>query len=666
MKNSAPATDNTESAASSEHHDAAMTADYWKRFLVSAVLTLPLLFLSPSIGDLLPFGRYLAFKGAEYISFLLASFIYFYGGYPFLAGISDELQARQPGMKTLVAIAITTAYFYSSAIVLGLPGSALFWELATLIDIMLLGHWLEMRSVRGASRALEELARLLPAEAHLLEDDGTIKEIPTEKLLPGNMVMIKPGERIPADGVVIEGETSVNEAMLTGEVQPVIKTPGDPLIGGSVNSEGSITARVTKTGRESYLSQVVELVHQAQASKSKVQSLADRTAMWLTLTALGSGASTLIVWMLVVKAGLAFALERTVTVMVIACPHALGLAIPLVISTSTSLSASKGLLIRNRLAFERAKDIKALIYDKTGTLTEGKFGVTDILALSEKISPKSVISLAASIEKRSEHPLAQAIAAATSSTEEVVSFRALPGKGAQGEINGHDIKVVGPGYLQESKDLLKEQILKDPALQGKTVVFVIMDEEIIGAIALTDTIKPEAAEAVSRLSRMDIKTIMLTGDNPQTAAWVAKNTGIKEYFAGVLPDQKAARVKEIQKRNLIVGMVGDGINDAPALAQADVGIAIGAGTDVALEAADVILVKSNPLDAVTIIELSRAAYNKMVQNLLWATGYNIIALPLAAGALYNLGILFSPAMGAVIMTLSTLIVTINAQSLKLS
>ncbi len=666
MKNSAPATDNTESAASSEHHDAAMTADYWKRFLVSAVLTLPLLFLSPSIGDLLPFGRYLAFKGAEYISFLLASFIYFYGGYPFLAGISDELQARQPGMKTLVAIAITTAYFYSSAIVLGLPGSALFWELATLIDIMLLGHWLEMRSVRGASRALEELARLLPAEAHLLEDDGTIKEIPTEKLLPGNMVMIKPGERIPADGVVIEGETSVNEAMLTGEVQPVIKTPGDPLIGGSVNSEGSITARVTKTGRESYLSQVVELVHQAQASKSKVQSLADRTAMWLTLAALGSGASTLIVWMLVVKAGLAFALERTVTVMVIACPHALGLAIPLVISTSTSLSASKGLLIRNRLAFERAKDIKALIYDKTGTLTEGKFGVTDILALSEKISPKSVISLAASIEKRSEHPLAQAIAAATSSTEEVVSFRALPGKGAQGEINGHDIKVVGPGYLQESKDLLKEQILKDPALQGKTVVFVIMDEEIIGAIALTDTIKPEAAEAVSRLSRMDIKTIMLTGDNPQTAAWVAKNTGIKEYFAGVLPDQKAARVKEIQKRNLIVGMVGDGINDAPALAQADVGIAIGAGTDVALEAADVILVKSNPLDAVTIIELSRAAYNKMVQNLLWATGYNIIALPLAAGALYNLGILFSPAMGAVIMTLSTLIVTINAQSLKLS
>jgi Cu2+-exporting ATPase len=406
-----------------------MIADYWKRFLISTILTLPLLFLSPFIRDLLPFGRYPAFKGVEYISFLLASFIYFYGGYPFLVGISDELQARQPGMKTLVATAITTAYLYSSAIVLGLPGSALFWELATLIDIMLLGHWLEMRSVRGASRALEELARLLPAEAHLLKDDGTIKEIPTEKLQPGNTIIIKPGERIPADGVVIKGETSVNEAMLTGEAQPVTKTPRDPLIGGAVNSEGSIIARVTKTGRESYLSQVVELVHQAQQSKSKVQSLADRTAMWLTLAALGSGALTLIIWMLVVKAGLAFALERTVTVMVIACPHALGLAIPLVISTSISLSASNGLLVRNRLAFERAKDIKALIYDKTGTLTEGKFGVTDILALSEKISSKTVISLAASIEKRSEHPIAQAIAAATSSIEEVASFRALRAKG---------------------------------------------------------------------------------------------------------------------------------------------------------------------------------------------------------------------------------------------
>ena len=665
MKNSAPTTDNTEPAISSEHHDVAMIADYWKRFLISTILTLPLLFLSPFIRDLLPFGRYPAFKGVEYISFLLASFIYFYGGYPFLVGISDELQARQPGMKTLVATAITTAYLYSSAIVLGLPGSALFWELATLIDIMLLGHWLEMRSVRGASRALEELARLLPAEAHLLKDDGTIKEIPTEKLQPGNTIIIKPGERIPADGVVIKGETSVNEAMLTGEAQPVTKTPRDPLIGGAVNSEGSIIARVTKTGRESYLSQVVELVHQAQQSKSKVQSLADRTAMWLTLAALGSGALTLIIWMLVVKAGLAFALERTVTVMVIACPHALGLAIPLVISTSISLSASNGLLVRNRLAFERAKDIKALIYDKTGTLTEGKFGVTDILALSEKISSKTVISLAASIEKRSEHPIAQAIAAATSSIEEVASFRALPGKGAQGEVNGHDIKIVGPGYLRDSNNLLKEQSLKALALQGKTVVFVIMDKEVIGAIALTDTIKPEAAEAVSRLRRMGIKTIMLTGDNPQTAAWVAKNTGIEEYFAEILPDQKAARVKEIQERHLIVGMVGDGINDAPALAQADVGIAIGAGTDVALEAADVILVKNNPLDAVTIIELSRITYNKMVQNLLWATGYNIIALPLAAGVLYSLGILFSPAMGAIFMTLSTLIVTVNAQSLKL-
>jgi Cu2+-exporting ATPase len=665
MKNSAPTTDNTEPAISSEHHDVAMIADYWKRFLISTILTLPLLFLSPFIRDLLPFGRCPAFKGVEYISFLLASFIYFYGGYPFLVGISDELQARQPGMKTLVATAITTAYLYSSAIVLGLPGSALFWELATLIDIMLLGHWLEMRSVRGASRALEELARLLPAEAHLLKDDGTIKEIPTEKLQPGNTIIIKPGERIPADGVVIKGETSVNEAMLTGEAQPVTKTPRDPLIGGAVNSEGSIIARVTKTGRESYLSQVVELVHQAQQSKSKVQSLADRTAMWLTLAALGSGALTLIIWMLVVKAGLAFALERTVTVMVIACPHALGLAIPLVISTSISLSASNGLLVRNRLAFERAKDIKALIYDKTGTLTEGKFGVTDILALSEKISSKTVISLAASIEKRSEHPIAQAIAAATSSIEEVASFRALPGKGAQGEVNGHDIKIVGPGYLRDSNHLLKEQSLKALALQGKTVVFVIMDKEVIGAIALTDTIKPEAAEAVSRLRRMGIKTIMLTGDNPQTAAWVAKNTGIEEYFAEILPDQKAARVKEIQERHLIVGMVGDGINDAPALAQADVGIAIGAGTDVALEAADVILVKNNPLDAVTIIELSRITYNKMVQNLLWATGYNIIALPLAAGVLYSLGILFSPAMGAIFMTLSTLIVTVNAQSLKL-
>ena len=645
-------------------HHAHMVVDFRKRFWISLLLTIPILLLSPMIQTFIGLGESLRFPGDLFLAFLFSSAVFFYGGYPFLKGIYDELKMLKPGMMTLIAIAISVAYFYSSAVVFGLSGKIFFWELATLIDIMLLGHWIEMKSVMGASRALEELAKLMPSDAHKILPDGSIQDIPLNQLKASDRVLVKPGEKLPADGEVLEGETSVNEAMLTGESKPVSKKIGTQVIGGSINGEGSITIEVQKTGKDSFLSQVIDLVRQAQESKSKTQDLANRAAVWLTLLALGGGMITLFIWLVIMRQDFAFALERTVTVMVITCPHALGLAVPLVVAVSTAISARNGLLIRNRAAFETARNIQAIIFDKTGTLTEGKFGVTEIVILNGEMDEKQMLTYAASVEVHSEHPIAKGIVDFSEETHDVSEFKAIPGKGVQGKVNGKEVKVVSPGYLHEQSIEIQHKQLDGLNKQGKTLVYVLIDDKVVGAIALGDIIRPESRDAISRLKQMGIHTMMLTGDNKQVAKWVSDEVGLDEFFAEVLPHQKSAKIKEVQARGLIVAMTGDGVNDAPALAQADVGIAIGAGTDVAVETADIVLVRSNPQDVASIISLAKATYKKMVQNLAWATGYNAFAIPLAAGIFYNYGILLSPAMGAVLMSFSTVIVAINARFLK--
>ncbi|MHB1059962.1 MAG: copper-translocating P-type ATPase [Rhodanobacter sp.] len=646
-------------------HHAHMAADFRKRFWISLVLTVPILVLSPMLQSLVGLGEAISFSGDLYVLFGLSSAVFWYGGWPFLTGFVEELKSRRPGMMTLISVAIATAYLYSSAVVFGLTGNLFFWELASLIDIMLLGHWIEMRSVMGASRALEELAKLMPSDAHKLMPDGSVKDVPLSELAVDDKVLIKPGEKIPADGVIVAGESSVDEAMLTGESTPVAKKTGGKVIGGSINGEGSLTIEVKGTGKDSFLSQVIDLVKQAQESKSKTQDLANTAALWLTIVALGGGVITFFIWQVVVGQDFAFAIERTVTVMVIACPHALGLAVPLVVAVSTALAASNGLLIRNRVAFEGARKLQAIIFDKTGTLTEGRFGVSDTLILGEDITEDMLRTYAASVDAHSEHPIAKAIAAASEKKLPVDAFKSLTGKGAEGRVEGKDIKVVSPGYLRDNNIALTDPRVEPLQAQGKTVVFILVDGTLKGAIALADIVRPEAKQAIDALKALGIRCMMLTGDNKATAKWVSDQVGLDEYFAEVLPKDKAAKVKEVQSRGVLVAMTGDGVNDAPALAQADVGIAIGAGSDVAVETADVILVRSNPLDVVAIVRLSRATYRKMVQNLLWATGYNVVALPLAAGALYAWGVLLTPAMGAVFMSASTVIVAINARLLRL-
>jgi Cu2+-exporting ATPase len=540
-----------------------------------------------------------------------------------------------------------------------------FWELATLIDIMLLGHWIEMKSVMGASAALEKLIELLPADAHRIGDDGSVDEVPVNSLKPGDRILVKPGEKIPTDGRIIEGRTSMNEAMLTGESRPVEKGVGDEVIGGAVNGEAAITVDVRKTGEDTYLAQVIGMVRRAQETRSKTQDLANRAALWLTLIAIGAGGMTLVVW-LTAGRPFDFALERMVTVMVITCPHALGLAIPLVVAVSTGLSAKNGLLIRDRTAFERARELDAIIFDKTGTLTEGRFGITDVVSLSG-LSHTEVLRLAATLESQSEHPIAAGIVAAADEKgldrTAPRDFRAIPGKGAQAIVDGIDMKVVSPGYLREQGIALDDPRAARLAGQGKTVVYVLRDGLPVGVIALADIIREESRTALERLKQLGVKVMMLTGDAKVVARWVADELGLDEYFAEVLPEQKAAKVKEVKARGLTVAMVGDGVNDAPALVEADVGIAIGAGTDVAVESADIVLVRSDPRDVLAIVRLARATYGKMVQNLWWATGYNVIAIPLAAGVAYRAGLLLSPAVGAVLMSLSTVIVAINARLL---
>lgn len=652
------------------HNHEKMIEDFRNRFWISFILTIPVLLLSPMIQKFLGLGTALVFENDKYVLFGLSSIIFFYGGYPFLKGIYEELSKGLPGMMTLIAVAISVAYFYSSLVIFGLSGEFFFWELATLIDIMLLGHWIEMKSVLGAGKALEQLAKLMPAVAHKVISDGSTQDVPLHELAIRDKALVKPGEKIPADGVVLSGDTSVNESMLTGESKPVPKKTGSNVIGGAVNGEGSIIIEVKKTGKDSFLSQVIELVKQAQESKSKTQDIANKAALWLTFIALGGGAITLLIWLGLTDQGFPFALERTVTVMVITCPHALGLAVPLVVAVSTAIAAENGLLIRNRAAFESARNINAIIFDKTGTLTEGKFGITDVVLFDNSISKDDLVDYAAAVESHSEHPIAKGIVLSRNKNLLVENFKAIPGKGVEGNVQGKSIKTVSLGYLKEKgvkydlKESENNQIIS-LTMQGKTVIYVLIDNELKGAIALADIIRPESKQAIEKLKEMGIRSIMLTGDNNQVAKWVANIIGLDEYFAEVLPQDKVNIIKEVQNRGFIVAMTGDGVNDAPALAQADVGIAIGAGTDVAIETADIILVKSNPLDAVAIISLAKATTSKMIQNLIWATGYNTVAIPLAAGVLFKYGILLSPALGAIFMSLSTIIVAINAKLLRI-
>ncbi len=642
-----------------------MVADFRRRFWISLALTLPILALSKGFWDLLGFPVPLAFPGDQQVLFAFASIVYFYGGLPFLKGLADELQRRGPGMMTLIGVAISVAWLYSTAVVFSLEGMGFYWELATLIDIMLLGHWIEMRAVMGASGALEALVRLLPAEAHRLRGEGDAEDVPVSELRPGDRVLVRPGERAPTDGVIVKGRTSLDESMLTGESRPVEKGEGAEVIGGSVNGEGSITLEIRKTGEETYLAQVTDMVRRVQASRSRSQDLANRAALWLTVIALSVGTLTLLAWFGIGR-DVEFAIERAVTVMVITCPHALGLAVPLVVAMSTSLSAGHGLLIRDRAAFERARDLSAVVFDKTGTLTEGRFGLSAVILLGE-LDEAACLRLAAALESQSEHPIARGITRAAEERgipwPEASDFRNLTGQGAEARVEGQAVKMVSEGYLREQGIEVEHARLPELAAEGKTLVYMLVEGRPAAVLALADVIRPESREAVDALKGMGIRCMMLTGDSEAVARSVAEELGLDEYFAEVLPEQKAAKIKAVQVRGLRVAMVGDGVNDAPALVQSDLGIAVGAGTDVAIESADIVLVRSDPRDVVAILGLARATYAKMVQNLWWATGYNVVAIPLAAGVAAAWGVLLSPAVGAVLMSLSTVIVAINARLL---
>ena len=566
-------------------------------------------------------------------------------------------------MMFLIGFAITVAYIYSVAIVFGLQGMDFFWELATLILIMLLGHWIEMKSVAGASKELELLVQLMPSDAHMVMPD-MVHDVKTDTLKENDIILVKPGEKVAADGIILEGESYLNESMLTGESKPVQKIKGDKVIAGSINGNGSIKVTVSHAAKDSYLSQVIKLVDDAQKSKSKTQLLADKAAKWLTIIAIVAGIATFLYWYLTGQS-LAFAMERMVTVIVICCPHALGLAVPLVVAKSTALSAKNGLLIKNRTAFENARKITTIVFDKTGTLTVGKFEVSKIVSLQKDLNENEIIRLASALEQKSEHPIATGIlqkvkdlSITIPSTE---NFNAITGKGVEATVEGKKIVVVSPGYLKENNITVPGDFTTNDT---ETVVFVIINNELAGYIALSDEIRPESADAIKTLKQNNIKSILLTGDNSKVAKTVSETLGMNSFIAEVLPHQKLEKIKELQDKGEFVAMTGDGVNDAPALAQADVGIAVGSGSDIAAETAGIVLVNSNPEDIVSLILFGKATYRKMIQNLAWATGYNVVALPLAAGVLYKIGILLSPAVGAVLMSVSTVIVAINASMLK--
>ncbi len=644
-------------------HHAMMIKDFRKRFWISLVITLPILVLSPMIQSLFGFEFTLFRDFDQYILFGLSTVVFFYGGWPFLTGLADELKKKQPGMMTLIAVAISVAWGYSSATTFGVEGSTFFWELVTLIDIMLLGHWIEMKSVLGASRSLQKLVEMMPSEAHLLKDGETV-DIKVDQIEKGNRVLVWPGEKIPVDGKIADGESHVNESMVTGESKPVKKVQGNKVIGGTINGNGSLTVIVKQIGEDAYLSKVINMVRDAQSKKSKTQNLADRIALWLTIIALTVGFGTLATWLVLGKP-FVFALERMATVMVITCPHALGLAVPLVVAISTSISAQRGLLIRNRTAFENSRKITLLAFDKTGTLTKGNFGVTRYGSLDKNLDDKQVLRLAGALESQSEHPLAIGIMEKIRQEQvdlpEVKNFNAITGKGIEGNVENKSVQVVSPGYVRGKNIEIPAKAYKN---EQETVVFVMVEDKLTGFIAMADEIREESYKAVKTLKNNGLKVYMMTGDNEKVAKSVSDELGLDGYFAGILPDRKLEKVKEFQRNGEFVAMTGDGINDAPALATADVGIAVGSGTDIAAETADIILVNNNPGDIVSLILFGKATYKKMIQNFIWATGYNVVAIPLAAGVLFTAGILISPALGAVLMSLSTVIVAINAQLLK--
>jgi len=638
------------------------------RFWICLALSIPVLVYSPTVQQWLGFTPP-AFPGSEWITPLLSVVIFAYGGVPFLQMAVPEIRRRKPGMMTLISLAITVAFVYSLASLFIAQGTGFFWELVTLIDVMLLGHWIEMRSVRQASGALQELAKLMPDTAERILPDGDTEEVAVSELRQGDLVLVRPGASVPADGEIQEGESDLNEALITGESKPVGKGPGDEVIGGSINGEGSLRVRVTATGEETTLAGIMRLVEQAQQSKSDTQILADKAAGWLFYIAIAVALVTGVAW----AAAVGFQVEvisRVATVLVIACPHALGLAIPLVIAITTSMAASNGILVRDRLALEESREIDVIIFDKTGTLTSGEFGVADMLA-AEGWEQDEALALAAAVESDSEHTIARGIRGAAEhrglSLPETHGFEAIKGRGVRANYDGRTIHVGGPRLLEmlelEQSERL-QQFADEAGQKGQTVTYLVEDGQIAAALALADLVRPESKEAVKRLQELGFEVAMLTGDSEDVARAVAEELGIDTYFAEVLPEHKDQKVSELQEQGQKVAMVGDGINDAPALVRADVGIAIGSGTDVAVESAGIILVQNNPLDVVKIVQLSKATYRKMLQNLAWATGYNVIALPLAAGVLAPVGILLSPAVGALVMSLSTVIVAVNAQLLR--
>ncbi|MBE7555571.1 MAG: copper-translocating P-type ATPase [Anaerolineales bacterium] len=641
-----------------------------RRFWVCLILSIPVLLYSPMIQEWFGF-QMPAFPGSAWLTPILSVIIFFYGGLPFLQMAGPELQNRRPGMMTLISLAITVAFVYSLGVLIIPAGESFFWELVTLIDIMLLGHWLEMRSVRQASGALNELAKLMPDTAERVRADGSTEEVPASTLQTGGLVLVRPGASVPADGEVESGESDVNEAMITGESKPVSKGPGERVIAGTINGDGSLRVRVTATGSETTLAGIMRLVEQAQQSKSRTQILADKAAGWLFYVALAVAALTAIAWTVAIGFNVEV-IARVATVLVIACPHALGLAIPLVVAITTALGAKNGILVRDRLALEEARQINMIIFDKTGTLTRGEFGVVG-LATAVGWTEAQALALAAAIEGDSEHTIARGIRRSAEERQlalpPVTDFEAIKGRGVQAMSEGHPVYIGGPRLLEMLGLALPPNLAtfeEQASAKGQSVVYLVRDNQPVAAFALADVIRPESQEAIRRLHDMGVEVAMLTGDSEAVARAVAEELGIDRYFAQVLPEHKDQKVAELQRQGKRVAMVGDGVNDAPALTRADVGIAIGSGTDVAVESAGIILVRSNPLDVVRIIELSRASYRKMIQNLLWATGYNVIALPLAAGILAPVGILLSPAVGAVFMSLSTIVVAINAQLLRRS
>lgn len=662
--------DHTQHSEHKEHdkhagHSVAMFRD---KFWLSLIMTIPVLAYSEMIQHWLRFTPP-AFPGSHYVPFVLSTIIFFYGGLVFIKGAWSEIKAKLPGMMTLISLAIITAYTYSVATQFFIDGEGFFWELATLVTIMLLGHWVEMASVAKAEGALDALSKLLPDKAEKLVN-GKPQQVLVSELTVGDQVLVRPGGSIPVDGLIVEGKSSVNEAAITGESKPTTKIVGDDVIAGTINQDGSLTIKVTKIGKDTALAGIMQLVAEAQASKSTTQILADKAAFVLTITAIIASVATFTYWIIAKDAD--FALERAVTVLIIACPHALGLAIPLVVSISTTIAAKKGLLVRKRFALESARKLDIVLFDKTGTLTKGEHGVTDIWA-AKGYTKEDVIHLTASLEQNSEHIVGKGIAKYAENKhvhlDKVTDFSAIPGLGVKGTLHGHDKFVAASyRYIEENKLSIPADIaaeVKQAAKQGKTEVYLIKDgKTVIGAIALADIIRHEAKSTIEALKQEGIKAAMVTGDSKEVAAYVAKQLGLDQFFAEVRPEDKAAKVKELQQQGMQVAFVGDGINDAPALTQANIGIAIGAGTDVAIKSADIILVNSNPQAVMKIIHLSKATYRKMVQNLVWATGYNVLAIPLAAGVLYSQGILLAPAVGAVLMSLSTVIVAINAQLLR--